>query len=264
MIPNVIHYCWFGRNPKPEIVQKCIASWHVHCPGWEIREWNEDNFDISQIPFMQEAYKKGKWAFVSDVARLTVLYNYGGIYLDTDVEILLDDPFDAFLSYNNVLPFENERNVKTGQMYGCEAKSGLAGQLLADYADLHFGEDTKVNTAINKPTFTKLFPELKWNGKTQIIQNTYFMGCFEYGGLMKHYGMRTWLDYLPEYKVHSAGKIRSALRNPQIFDFLEKTKLGRMISKPYQFIVYDLFDMGPIYFIKRKMLKVYARMRKNR
>ena len=88
MIPKVIHYCWFGHSPKPALFQRCIASWKKYCPDYEIIEWNEDNFDISQNDYAREAYEEKKWAFVTDYARLWIVYNHGGIYLDTDVEII--------------------------------------------------------------------------------------------------------------------------------------------------------------------------------
>ena len=93
MIPKVIHYCWFGRNPLPELAKKCIESWKKYLPDYEIKEWNEDNFDVNSIPYTKEAYKAKKYAFVSDYARFWILYNYGGIYFDTDVEVIrnMDD-----------------------------------------------------------------------------------------------------------------------------------------------------------------------------
>ena len=90
MIPKIIHYCWFGRGEKPELAKKCIASWRRFCPDFEIREWNEDNCGDLSIPFMAEAYAAKKYAFVSDVMRLVVLEQYGGVYFDTDVEVLRD------------------------------------------------------------------------------------------------------------------------------------------------------------------------------
>ena len=78
MIPKVIHYCWFGRNPLPDIVQQCIASWREHCPDYEIIEWNEDNFDVNAIPYARAACADKNWAFLSDYARLAVIYNRGG------------------------------------------------------------------------------------------------------------------------------------------------------------------------------------------
>ena len=91
MIPKIIHYCWFGRGEKPELAKKCIASWKKFCPDFEIREWNEDNCDYLAMPFMAEAYAAKKYAFVSDVMRLAVLEQYGGVYFDTDVEVLREN-----------------------------------------------------------------------------------------------------------------------------------------------------------------------------
>lgn len=101
---KIIHYCWFGGNEKSQIIKKCINSWKKYMPEYKIMEWNEKNIDLSFSPFVIEAYKNKKWAFVSDVIRLKVLYEYGGIYLDTDVELYesLDDLLknnDAFFSF---------------------------------------------------------------------------------------------------------------------------------------------------------------------
>ena len=96
MIPKVIHYCWFGRNPLPESAKKCINSWRKYLPDYEIKEWNEDNFDVNIIPYTREAYEVKKYAFVSDYARFWILYHHGGLYFDTDVEVIkpLDDIID--------------------------------------------------------------------------------------------------------------------------------------------------------------------------
>jgi len=88
MIPKIIHYCWFGRNPLPEMALKCIESWKKYLPDYEIKQWNEDNFDVNIVPYTSEGYKTKKYAFVSDYARFYTLYHYGGIYLDTDVEVI--------------------------------------------------------------------------------------------------------------------------------------------------------------------------------
>lgn len=87
-IPKVIHYCWFGKNPLSALAIKCINSWKKYCPDYEIKEWNETNFNIQICPYTQEAYQEKKWAFVSDYARFWILYNYGGLYFDTDVELI--------------------------------------------------------------------------------------------------------------------------------------------------------------------------------
>lgn len=103
MIPKKIHYCWFGRNPLPKSALKCIASWKKYLPDYEIIEWNEDNFDVNSIPYTAQAYQAQKYAFVSDYARFKILYEQGGLYFDTDVEVIraMDDiiaqgPFMGF------------------------------------------------------------------------------------------------------------------------------------------------------------------------
>lgn len=114
MIPKIIHYCWFGGKPKPDGVLKCIESWRRCCPDYEIREWNEGNFNVSSLTYTSEAYNSGKWAFVSDVARLHALINHGGIYLDTDVELIRS--FDHILDNNAFVGFEGSRFIATAVM----------------------------------------------------------------------------------------------------------------------------------------------------
>ena len=104
MIPKIIHYCWFGRNPLPESAQKCIASWRKFFPDYEIVEWNEDNFDVRSIPYTAQAYDAKKYAFVSDYARFKILYEHGGIYFDTDVEVIR--PFDDILARGAFMGYE--------------------------------------------------------------------------------------------------------------------------------------------------------------
>ncbi|HIY48221.1 MAG TPA: glycosyl transferase [Candidatus Barnesiella excrementavium] len=95
MIPKVIHYCWFGRGKQPYLIRHCIKSWKKVMPDYQLKCWSEDNFDVDRIPFVREAYKAKKWAFVADYVRFYALYHEGGIYLDTDIETL--KPFDEFL-----------------------------------------------------------------------------------------------------------------------------------------------------------------------
>ena len=104
MIPKIIHYCWFGRNPLPPLALECIASWKKYLPDYEIKEWNEDNFDVNIIPYTAEAYKQNKYAFVSDYARFWIMYKYGGIYFDTDVEVIR--PMDDIIAKGNFMGFE--------------------------------------------------------------------------------------------------------------------------------------------------------------
>ena len=130
LIPKVIHYCWFGGNPLPELALKCIESWQKYCPGWTINEWNESNFDIGMNTYVKEAYQAKKWAFVSDVARLWVLVTYGGVYMDTDCELVRS--IDEFLVHEAVSGFESPTKIPTALM-GCQAGHRLFKQLLLEY-----------------------------------------------------------------------------------------------------------------------------------
>ena len=135
-IPKVIHYCWFGRGPLPPLAEKCIKSWKKYCPDYEIICWNEDNFDLTQNAYMQEAYAAKKWAFVSDYARLKVIYDNGGIYLDTDVELI--KPLDSLLSHSGYMGFDEKGIVASGLGFGAEKGNAVVGEFLRDYEDIHF------------------------------------------------------------------------------------------------------------------------------
>lgn len=109
MIPKIIHYCWFGGKPLPSFAKKCIASWKKYLPDYEIKEWNESNFDVNSIPYTASAYKMKKYAFVSDYVRLYVISQYGGIYFDTDVEVV--KPLDDIIEKGAFLGTEKNINV---------------------------------------------------------------------------------------------------------------------------------------------------------
>jgi hypothetical protein len=130
-IPKVIHYFWLGKGPKPASVIKCIESWKRNCPDFEIKVWNEDNYDIHKHPYIERAYNEGKWAFVTDYARLDVLYNYGGIYFDTDVEVLKD--FSDLCRYKAFIGFENQEYVNDGQGFGCVAGLPILLEMMTCY-----------------------------------------------------------------------------------------------------------------------------------
>jgi hypothetical protein len=136
MIPKIIHYCWFGGNPLPELAQKCIASWRKYLPDYEIKEWNESNYDVHKIPYIDEAYNAKKYAFVSDYARFDILYKYGGIYFDVDVEVI--KPFDEIIKNGGFMGFESKDGVAAGLGIGCNAGLGIVYQILEFYSTLHF------------------------------------------------------------------------------------------------------------------------------
>ena len=135
-IPKVIHYCWFGKGEMPKLALKCIKSWKKYCPDYEIICWNEDNFDITQNRYMQEAYEAKKWAFVSDFARLKVIYDHGGIYMDTDVEIL--KPIDDLLETKGYMGFDEKGLMSTGLGFGAEKGNKIVGEFLKSYEDIPF------------------------------------------------------------------------------------------------------------------------------
>ena len=131
LIPKKIHYFWFGGNEKPDILKQCIESWHRYCTDYEITEWNESNYDVSKNRFVREAYQEKKWAFVSDFARLDVIYDQGGIYLDTDVEVIR--PLDDLLYNESYFGLGNYGRINTGLGFGSVKGSSILKELLGVY-----------------------------------------------------------------------------------------------------------------------------------
>ena len=147
-IPKIIHYCWVGGNPKPKSVLYCIESWKKFCPDYEIKEWNETNYDFTKNQYMKEAYDEKKWGFVPDYARLDIVYNHGGIYLDTDVEIVKS--FDGLLSNKAFAGFEKSDDgtwfVNCGQGFGAEPKNPSIKFIRDFYEEKSFyNEDGSLN-----------------------------------------------------------------------------------------------------------------------
>lgn len=172
MIPKVIHYCWFGRKPLPQLAIKCIESWKKYLPDYKIKEWNEDNFDVNMIPYTKEAYEAKKYAFVSDYARFWILYNYGGLYFDTDVEVI--KPMDDIIARGPFMGCENEANdrnaarVAPGLGLGVPQKFSLYKEMLDLYAPLHF---VNLDGSYNQKTVVTY--------TTQILCNYGFMNINE-------------------------------------------------------------------------------------
>lgn len=137
-IPRIIHYCWFGGAPKNELIQKCMNSWKTYCPDYEIIEWNESNFDLSMCSYVKEAYEARKWAFVSDYVRIWALEQFGGVYLDTDVEIIA--PINRFLQHEAFTGFEKEDFPFTAVL-GCRKAHPFAEAILRTYENRHFKLD---------------------------------------------------------------------------------------------------------------------------
>ncbi|SCI71032.1 Mannosyltransferase OCH1 and related enzymes [uncultured Clostridium sp.] len=155
-IPKKIHYCWFGNNEKSELVNKCISSWKDKLPDYEIIEWNEKNFDFNCNDYIREAYENKKWAFVSDFVRLYVLYEYGGIYLDTDVEVIKS--FDSLLENKSFIGFESLDENITGVLtatIGSEKNNKIIKMLLDSYKNRKFIVNGKMDLTTNVQTITK-------------------------------------------------------------------------------------------------------------
>lgn len=153
MIPKIIHYCWFGRGEMPGLAKKCIASWKKFCPDYELRLWNEDSFDVNSHPFVKEAYEARKFAFVTDYVRLWALVKEGGIYMDTDVEVL--KPLDEFLHHPAFSGFESAEIVPTGIM-ASEKGGTWAKKQLSHYDGKHFlKEDGTPDLTPNTKTITE-------------------------------------------------------------------------------------------------------------
>ncbi|MFP3410794.1 glycosyltransferase [Bacillus sp. SIMBA_074] len=170
-IPKVIHYCWFGKNKKSEFIEKCIESWEKHLPDYEFVEWNEENFDINCNQFVKEAYEEKKWAFVSDYVRLWALYHYGGIYLDTDVEVLKG--FDAFLGHDSFSGFEDDITIPTG-IIGAMKNSQAINMFLKYYDNRSFYlENGDLDTTTNVEIITEICSDqgFEANGSYQILNN---------------------------------------------------------------------------------------------
>lgn len=134
MIPKRIHYCWFGKNEKSKQVQVCIDSWRKYCPDYEIIEWNEDNFDVNYNSYTSFCYKNKKWAFLSDLARLIIVREHGGIYFDTDVEVV--KRLDDLISYEAFYGFETSEYVATGLGFGAIPYHPTVESMIKQYDEL--------------------------------------------------------------------------------------------------------------------------------
>lgn len=171
MIPKKIHYCWFGRKPKPDSVLKYIQTWIDKMPDYEIIEWNEDNFDVNIYAYTKEAYFAGKYAFVSDVARLYALFNNGGIYFDTDIKVV--KAFDNELMMNDAfIGFEHDRYIGTA-VIACNKNEPIIEEFLDVYKKIHFFTNFKYDETTNVFRITELFNKkgLILNNYKQKIEN---------------------------------------------------------------------------------------------
>lgn len=220
MIPRKIHYCWFGKGEYPEIVKRCMKSWKTYCPGYEINLWNEDNYDVTKNRYIKEAYENKKWAFVSDYARLDIIYREGGIYLDTDVELIR--ALDDLLVYKSFFAGDG-CGINSGIGFGAEKGNRVVKILLEEYEGKGFIKDGKPDLTPCTVPNTRPFLEHGYDPSAVDVQ--YFMGTTifptEYFSPMNgmselhitkntygiHYGSRLWETGMTRFK----SKIRIAL-----------------------------------------------------
>lgn len=170
-IPKIIHYCWFGGNELTDLAKRCINSWKLYCPDYKIIRWDESNFDVNSNQFCKEAYDNKKWAFVTDYVRLMVLHNYGGIYMDTDVEII--KPLDNFLKHEAFSGFETKDYVPTG-IIAARKNNKWVKLLLDEFVRKKFIIDNKMDMTPNVVNMTKLTKEnysLKLNNEYQDLKD---------------------------------------------------------------------------------------------
>jgi len=247
MIPKTIHYCYFGGNPLPPLAETCIESWQKYCPDFEIIRWDEGNYTLDSNPYIKEATTEKKWAFVSDYFRLDVLYNYGGIYMDTDVELI--KPINEFLNHSAFSGFESKNGIPTG-IIGAVKGNGWIEFLLNDYSDRHFIFNGKLDYSTNVETITRLTKErypLILNNTFQDLKDVVFYPtnyfCPMYGmdnniiieenTYCIHHFAASWLpEELKRIKEKQSGHIK---------------RYGKFIGKSiyyYSYIVYLLKNEG--------------------
>lgn len=233
-IPKTIHYVWFGGNELTDLAQRCIDSWKRYCPDYEIVRWDESNFDSGGNRYFEEALKSKKWAFASDYARLKILFEYGGIYMDTDVEVLR--PLDDFLFEAAFSGFEAEQSVPTGLM-AARAGEPFFRRLLDDYDNRHFiNEDGSFDLTTNVTLITDacVAAGLFLNGEKQTVQGftlypkEYFCPKDHDTGVVSltdnsytiHHFNGSWLP--PEIALYESEKKRLVARYPSLPTLLVK------------------------------------------
>lgn len=176
-IPKKIHYCWLGRNPKPKSVLKCIESWKKYCPDYEIIEWNEDNLDISSHLYSKQAYDAKAWAFATDYFRLWIVYTHGGIYLDTDVQVI--KPLDPLLENKAFMGFETEVHIASGLGFGAEAGSPFLAENMKIYEDLSYLNEDGTYNRLPAPEYsTKVARAYGLTNDTGEIQKVLDLTCY--------------------------------------------------------------------------------------
>ncbi len=221
-IPKIIHYCWFGGKTLPKSAIKCINSWKKFFLDYEIREWNESNFDVNMIPYTREAYAAKKYAFVSDFARFWVLHEHGGVYFDTDVEVIR--PMDDIIAKGAYLGMEPPSPINPGLGMATPAKHTFYSWYLDYFSDKHF---TPAQPSM-VPVVTNFMKEKGWNSDNSIqtidgitiYPPDYFCPQAMMGAPINitentrsiHHFDATWLPWYVRYRVLITAKLKNLLK----------------------------------------------------
>lgn len=258
MIPKIIHYCWFGGGPIPEKDLQCIQSWKKYCPDYTIIRWDESNYDIHKYKYMEQAYNEKKWGFVPDIARLDIIYQNGGIYLDTDVEIIKS--FDTLLDNKAFIGFEDGCHINLGQGFGSEKNNPIIQDMIDKiYSKREFLNDYGLpdttpspqmqteyllskglvqDNSLQKIDNITIYPSSFFcpvdfmSGKLNVTEDTYSI----------HWFNASW--YEPE-----EFKILTMYRK---LNHMFGKKMGHMLAKPY-----DYYNKLRMHFRKRGVKGVY-------
>lgn len=235
MIPKKIHYCWFGRRELPEKAKRCIESWKQFCPDYEVMEWNEDNINIGLNSYTKWCYENKKFAFLSDYIRLLVIERYGGIYFDTDVEVIR--AFDDLLGYPAFFGFETDKFVNTGVGFGAEAHNSMVKQMIREYDPLLDGQQ-KVIGCPHLNTNALLKFGLRQNGELQKLNEAvvfpieYFNPYDASTGQLKKSAMTYSIHWYAASWMGKKQKVRSFISKPlhRVFgkDFFRKIQRGSL------------------------------------
>lgn len=225
LIPKKIHYCWFGGKKIPEKNKKWMESWKKYCPNYEIIEWNESNYDIGKNKFMKQAYESGKWGFVPDYARLDIIYEYGGIYLDTDVELI--KPLDELLYQYGFAGVDDSRRISLGLGFGAVMHNKTIGEMRKLYENKEFDPNNMVSAPdMMREYFLKC--GFKMNGEYQELEDItiypekVLSAKSNYTGLIKptkytfsiHHYDGSWQDEEKMKPIHAMHELYARMVNP--------------------------------------------------
>ena len=209
MIPKVIHYCWFGRGEKPELVIKCLKSWKDFCPDYQIIEWNEDNFDVDFCTYTAKAYREKRYGFLPDAARLKIIYENGGVYLDTDVELI--HSLDELLSYPAWFGYGTATGINPGSGFGGEKGNRFIGKLLQQYLLFDDTVRFEVCTVTDTRIFAKELPAFAANHTIRQVYDDVVIldNIWKY---TNHHYTGTWMTPWQRFETKVASILPSGLR----------------------------------------------------